>query len=117
MLLRSRAAGSSGRSSCPAAAWRFLFPVPGVELREAPRGTLAVTRALGTGSAAGPSLALSPSPDRYSPWESELWLLPLPVTREYEGLESAHTWASVTAAGIVKSLLPGVLAKNPPKEP
>lgn len=44
------------------AARRFLFPVPRVEHREALGGTLAVTRALGLGSAAGPSLALSPSP-------------------------------------------------------
>lgn len=60
MVLRSHAAGSSGRSGCPAAARRFLFPVPGVELSEAPWGTLALPRALGSGSAAGPLLALSP---------------------------------------------------------
>lgn len=116
MLLRSRAAGSSGRSSCPAAAWRFLFPVPGVELREAPRGTLAVTRALGTGSAAGPSLALSPSPGRYSPRESELWLLLGPRHVSMRGW-GALTPGRLTAAGIVKSPLSGVLAKNPAKEP
>jgi hypothetical protein len=49
MVLWSHGAGSSGRSSCPAAAWRFLFPVPGVGDSEDPGGTLASDKSSGTG--------------------------------------------------------------------
>lgn len=49
MALRSHAAGSSGRSSCPEDARRFLFPVPRVEHREAPWGTLAFNTSPGSG--------------------------------------------------------------------
>lgn len=68
MVLRSHAAGSSGRSSCPAAAWRFLFPVPRVEHREVPGGALAFDTSSGTGVCSWPLAgsvtlpALSPCP-------------------------------------------------------
>ncbi|XP_017514340.3 cation-dependent mannose-6-phosphate receptor [Manis javanica] len=56
----------------------FRFPEWGPARRPGDRRPL--TRALGRGSAAGRSPALSPSPGRGSPGVSELWLLRLPVT-------------------------------------
>lgn len=49
IVLWSHAAGSGGRSGCPAASRRFLFPVPGVGHIQALGGTLASETSSGTG--------------------------------------------------------------------
>lgn len=54
IVLWSHAAGSGGRSGCPAASWRFLFPVPGVGRIQALGERWPLKLALGPGSAAGP---------------------------------------------------------------